>query len=190
MGPNAQCSVVERKAACSCVEGLIPNPTPNIGCVRTPSFICRMNSDCSSGWKCEDGRCRPTCTLDGSECLQGERCDSGVCRYACTSDDHCSDHEICDGRICVTGCRSHSQCSYDLACISGQCIDPCTEPAACGANAICLTSDHQPFCECPPSLVGDPKSVCKRLPESCDAKKSCTEGFSCYGDICYPSCRR
>lgn len=189
-GPNAACSVAERKASCSCLEGLIPNPTPNIGCVRAPSLSCRMHTDCATGLRCEDDRCRPACTTDGSQCLQGERCDSGVCRYACTSDEHCSDEEVCDGRICVTGCRSHSDCSNQLACVSGQCVDPCTEPATCGANALCTTKDHQPECTCPSSLFGDPKVVCRRTMSLCDSNKNCLDGFNCYGGTCHPSCRR
>lgn len=189
-GPNAQCSVVERKAVCSCIEGLVANPTPNIACVRSPSLTCRMHTDCADGWRCEGDRCRPACTVEGSQCLQGERCDLGVCRYACTSDDHCSDDEVCDGRICVTGCRSHTHCPNDLACISGQCVDPCTEPATCGANALCTTKDHRTVCKCPPSLVGNPKVVCRRTSSPCDQNKNCADGFNCYGDTCHPSCRR
>lgn len=189
-GPNAVCSVLERIAHCSCIEGLIPNPTPNIGCIRAPSSECRQNTDCTDGWTCEDSRCRPACTADGSQCLQGERCDEGVCRYACTSDEHCSDDEICDGRSCTIGCRSNSHCSSKLACISGQCRDPCTEPASCGINAICATKDHQPVCTCPLKLAGDPKLVCSRVTTSCGSNQNCPDGFSCYGDTCHPSCRR
>jgi hypothetical protein len=189
-GPNAVCAVLGGKALCSCLEDLIPNPTPNIGCVRAPSPICHKHSDCVNGWRCEYDRCRPPCTVEGSECLQGERCDSGVCRYACTSDEHCSDDEVCDGRLCVTGCRSNSHCADNLSCISGQCLDPCTKPATCGANALCTAKEHQPICSCPSSLVGNPKAVCRRVPIPCDTNKNCPEGFSCYGDSCHPSCRR
>ena len=189
-GPNAYCSVVDKKVLCSCAEGLIPNPTPNIGCVRASIFSCRIHSDCLSGWSCEDNKCKPMCSIDGKECIEGERCNLGVCRYACTSDDHCSDDEVCDGRVCVTGCRTDSHCLNNLACISGQCIDPCIEPGICGANALCTAINHRPICTCPPYLVGEPKVVCKRVTTACDKNKNCADGFNCYGDMCYPSCRR
>lgn len=189
-GPNAYCSVVDRKAVCSCSEGLIPNPTPNIGCIRSLSLSCQRHTDCGEGLRCEDNRCRPACTTDGSECLEGERCNSGVCQYACTSDAHCSEDEVCDGRICVTGCRTNSHCPSHLACMAGQCLDPCTEPGTCGANALCVTKDNRPVCTCPQYLEGDPKVVCKRVTTACDIHNNCPDGFSCYGDVCYPSCRR
>lgn len=189
-GPNAACAVVDKKAYCSCLEGLIANPTPNVGCVRAPTLTCRIHTDCPNYWRCEDDHCRPTCTVDGAQCLQGERCESGVCRYACTSDDHCTDDEICDGRLCVTGCRSDSQCPDHLSCIFGQCLDSCSKPGTCGANALCVTKDHKPLCSCPSLLSGDPNIVCKRVTSACDSNKNCADGFTCYGDTCHPSCRR
>lgn len=188
-GPNAVCSVVNRKAICSCLDGLIANPTPNIGCVRTPALSCRIQADCATGWRCEENRCRPSCNSENFECLEGERCNAGLCRYACTSDENCSDDEVCDGRFCVLGCRSDSDCLSNFACLSGQCTDPCTKPGTCGANALCRVVEHRPICTCPQNLVGDPKYVCKRIATNCESDSNCPDGFSCYGDTCYPSCR-
>ena len=33
-GPNAQCTVADQRAQCSCLPGFLPNPTAVIGCAR------------------------------------------------------------------------------------------------------------------------------------------------------------
>ena len=57
-------------------------------------------------------------------------------------------------------CNYDTECSDNKACISNQCIDPCIHENPCGRNAICKTSNHRPFCQCPPGLAGDPHAYC------------------------------
>lgn len=189
-GPNALCSVTNQRAACSCTEGMVPNPTAKVGCVRTPAGPCQENRACDNGWSCIQGQCRPVCSSD-TGCLVNERCDkpSGTCKPVCRKQSDCPSGEVCQNLVCQIGCHSDSGCPSDKACVNSQCTNICATPTACGRNAVCSVVNHNKQCSCPPPLVGDPLSACKQQSVTCSHNKDCPSGLSCYGALCQTSCR-
>jgi hypothetical protein len=98
---------------------------------------CTSNSQCSSGYICQNGQCVPQPTQSG-----------------CTSNSECPTGYICVNGICVspqnTGCTSNSQCSNGYICVNGQCIQetacsstvPCPSGFAC-SNGVCVPVQSQ-----------------------------------------------
>lgn len=189
-GPNAACHVSNQRASCSCRDGLVPNPTAKIACVRAPAPPCTENRSCPSGTSCVDEACRFVCSSD-SGCLSNERCDitTGVCKPLCRRDDDCRSGEICDGLSCSTGCRTNSGCPKDKSCLDGRCLDPCASPTACGTNALCHVEKHNKVCHCPPELVGDSHISCRQPTASCIEDQTCPKGQTCTGGVCQATCR-
>ena len=70
------------------------------------------------------------------------------------------------GNPSTSGCRPEcvisADCPRDKACVNSKCINPC--PGVCGYEAICQVINHSPVCSCPPPLVGDPFTQCKKQP--------------------------
>ncbi|CAG0881855.1 unnamed protein product [Darwinula stevensoni] len=185
-GPNALCSVVGHRAQCSCPERFIPNPTPNVACVREPT-PCVTNNDCPAGVVCTGSVCRPICS-SVQNCLANEKCDEGVCKPICRRDGDCRNGEICQGLLCVVGCRADNECPSHQACINNKCIDPCDSSTACGTNAACSVRDHQVSCVCPPPLQGDPMLSCRQPPRGCKADGDCPDDQTCVQGLCRPKC--
>lgn len=48
-GPNAQCSVINQRAVCSCPPGLVASPSAQVACVRAPLSECTEHSSCPTG---------------------------------------------------------------------------------------------------------------------------------------------
>lgn len=188
-GPNAQCSVVNHRAVCSCAEGLVPNPSANVGCVRTPAAPCLQNADCpGSNFICKEDFCRSICASD-SGCLNNERCENGVCKPICRKDDDCRSGEICESLKCTVGCRGNLGCPQDKSCINSKCVDACSSSTACGINAKCRTVEHRKVCECPALLEGNPFEGCKRVLKLCHSKDNCDSEETCFEGVCQPSCK-
>ncbi|XP_036344722.1 fibrillin-3-like, partial [Rhagoletis pomonella] len=187
-GPNAACSVSNHRAICSCLDGMVPSPTPQVGCVRSPPLGCNENRDCANGLACFEFACRPLCA-DNAGCLSNERCQGGVCKPLCRRDDDCRNSEVCLGLTCVAGCRSDQGCPHELSCVNQQCVNPCAEPAACGTNAECLVIDHHKQCECPQGLVGNAEVSCKTPRIACTHNEDCGGTQLCYGGSCQGKCR-
>lgn len=187
-GPNAQCSVSNHRAVCSCGKNLVPNPTANVACVRTPSEPCSQNTDCSDNNICKDDFCRSVCLSD-SGCLNNERCEGGVCKPICRKDDDCRSGEVCEGIKCVVGCRASPGCALDKSCVNNKCVDPCASPTSCGTNAKCSVVDHKKICECPAPLDGNPEEACKRVVKPCTADSGCTSAHSCVEGTCEGNCK-
>lgn len=188
-GPNSMCTVVNRRASCSCGSGMVPSPTAKIACLRAPATLCTENRNCDKDFACFDGFCRPQC-LNDQDCLNNERCD-GACKPICRLDDDCQSGEICRGSICVSGCRHDLDCPSNLMCDrnSQQCSDLCKNPSTCGTNTICSISDHKVQCSCMEPLVGDPKVGCKNALITCKTTEECGKGKTCYGNQCRTGCR-
>lgn len=190
-GPNALCSVSNQRSTCSCPDGMVPNPTANIGCNRAPALSCHENRGCDNGWSCIEGQCRPICSSDVN-CLVNERCDkiSGTCKPICRKNSDCALEEVCQDLVCRIGCQSNSGCLSNKMCINSQCTDICSTPTACGTNALCSVENHVKTCSCPLKLVGDPSVACKQESVSCNNNRDCPKGLTCYGAKCQTSCRR
>uniref|UniRef100_A0A1A9ZCQ3 EGF-like domain-containing protein n=1 Tax=Glossina pallidipes TaxID=7398 RepID=A0A1A9ZCQ3_GLOPL len=187
-GPNAACSVANHRATCNCLEGMVPNPTPQVGCVRSPPQECNENRDCPYGLACFESVCRPLCAEDAG-CLSNERCQNGACKPLCRRDDDCRNNEVCLGLSCVPGCRSDQGCPTHLSCFDQQCIDPCADARACGTNAVCEVINHTKICSCPIGLLGDAEVSCKSLITTCSSNADCTSTQLCYGGSCQKKCR-
>ncbi|SPP80067.1 blast:Fibrillin-1, partial [Drosophila guanche] len=187
-GPNAACSVSNHRATCSCLESMVPNPTPQVGCVRAPPLECRENRDCGNGLACFESVCRPLCA-DDAGCLTNERCQQGVCKPLCRHDNECAHGELCLGLNCVPGCRSDQGCPSELSCIAQQCVDPCADPTACGTNALCQTIDHRKQCTCPEGLSGKANVACKVPRIACGRNEDCQNNQLCYAGSCQGKCR-
>lgn len=189
-GPNAQCTVYNHRATCTCSNSFVPNPTPKIGCVRAPAPPCSQNRDCPRGNVCLDSSCRSICSSD-SGCFSNERCELnlGVCKPICRRDDDCGSGEICEGLICSTGCRSDEGCSQEKKCSANQCVDVCNSPTACGTNAECTVINHNKLCTCPQPLVGNPLEYCRYPVQTCLGDADCINGHLCRDAICQKTCR-
>ena len=61
---------------------------------------------------------------------------------------------------CKPECTINTDCPKYLQCINQQCKDPC--PGTCGFNALCETVNHNPMCDCPRGLEGDPRVACRQ----------------------------
>ena len=185
-GPNAECNAINHRAQCTCPIGFIPNPSPNVACVREP-ITCKINSDCDTGFICNSGTCIAICS-SSNNCLANEQCDGSICKPVCRRDDDCRSGEICGNLMCVAGCRSDNECPTRQACINNQCIDPCQKPNACGNNAKCSITNHRIQCSCSEGLVGDPYVNCRLPPTSCKNDNDCPNKMSCFSGTCKSSC--
>ena len=119
-GPNAICSVEDHRAQCSCPANFIPNPSPNVACVREPTR-CSINNQCPVGSVCEGSVCRPICSSNDN-CLPSEKCDNGVCKPICRRDNDCRNGEICEDFICAVGCKADTECADSEACVNNKCL--------------------------------------------------------------------
>ena len=98
---------------------------------------CTSNSQCPSGYICQNGQCVPQSTPSG-----------------CTSNSQCPTGYTCVNGICVspqnTGCTSNSQCGSGYICVNGQCVQetacsstvPCPSGFAC-SNGVCVPVQPQ-----------------------------------------------
>lgn len=59
---------------------------------------------------------------------------------------------------CRPECVINSECPQDRACHKFKCRDPCN--GVCGIDAECKVINHNPICNCPPKLTGDPFIRC------------------------------
>ncbi|MNL19714.1 EB module [compost metagenome] len=92
---------------------------------------CTWDSDCKSGYMCNDGQCRMGKWPDGgcnwdSDCQDGYRCDNnGECRMGkwpdggCTWDSDCLDGYRCNSGECRMGKWPDGGCNWDSECLEG-----------------------------------------------------------------------
>jgi len=186
-GPNSICRVVNHQPTCRCPSGMIPNPTPLVGCVREPT-VCTANRDCGDGLSCDGGTCRPICSTN-KNCFSNEICDKGLCKPICRQDGDCRSGEICEGLTCMVGCRSDTSCPNEHSCAGNKCVSPCSVPGACGTNSICSVRNHEAVCRCEEGLIGNPASGCKAPQLPCSIKEPCQAGLTCIDSVCRTTCR-
>lgn len=187
-GINSMCSASNHRASCNCLSGLVPNPTAQIGCVRSSPLSCSKNSECPDQLMCINSQCMTLCANDDA-CLNKEKCLDGACRSICARDDECSTNEICLNQVCDQGCRSNQGCPLHLSCYNNQCLNLCDDINACGSNALCEVREHNKYCLCKDGLVGNPDQGCKPEIVSCSDHRSCGPNKQCYGGICQSKCR-
>ena len=59
---------------------------------------------------------------------------------------------------CRPECIVSTDCPLSEACSNQKCVNPC--PGSCGFRALCNVVNHNPICNCPSDLTGDPFVQC------------------------------
>lgn len=160
-GDLAECTPVDHKAQCKCIEGTTGNPH-----IKCQSAFCRADAECPPKFACRNGRCEPVC--ETLECGVDAYCYSlnhtAYCDcppgYSGQPTDKC---EPSDPLQRLT-CKVDRDCGVGLVCIGQTCTNPCiTSP--CGSNALCQVRESTPFksiiCECKKGYYGDANRRCK-----------------------------
>lgn len=187
-GPNALCSVENRKAICSCPQRFIPSPQGvQGGCLRI-STSCTNDFDCENE-ACFNGQCKPVCRSN-DDCVQGEKCLHNMCMVLCADHSQCRNDQACVNGICIIGCRSNKDCSTSYACINNTCQNPCNSKEVCGPNALCSVVEHQTICRCPDGFEGNPtpEEGCVRYPITCLSTNECPSAHMCIANKCNLPC--
>lgn len=185
---------------------------------------CTTNDQCrlQQGYTCESGQCRKTFTVcrTDSECPGGFRCNSaaGRCYQSCQSLDQCQGYHVCASKRCVpsTACRQHTDCPSGFRCdgSTGRCRTRCSSNNHCQTSFECNTTTKQcgaktcrSYRDCPSELAciqGSCKAACKQdtdcrpeyqcvsgvCKEGCTTDANCN-GFKCdttFTQSCYSSC--
>lgn len=166
-GFNAECSVANHVALCSCLLGYTGDPfsgcspferkfwtAPVVLALFLSCTFCaieKINVLISEHSEPPPNPCSPSPC--GANALCKERNGVGSCS--------CLPEYFGDP---YTGCRpecvSNSDCDRNKACSNNRCIDPC--PGACGINAECRTVNHSPTCTCLTGYNGNPLVRCER----------------------------
>lgn len=102
---------------------------------------------------CTDYETEPKKASDCPDCGSNAECISGQCR--------CKSNYFGSPPFCKPECTSSGECPWHLTCLNRRCVDPC--PGACGGNARCTPSAHEPRCDCPPSMTGNPLILCSPI---------------------------
>ncbi|CAH1986493.1 unnamed protein product [Acanthoscelides obtectus] len=200
-GPNAICSAHDHKTVCKCPPGFDGNPTPQQGCIRTPS-LCQQSSECIPQHVCHENQCSLPCQ-NTTGCAIGERCYEGFCVKVCYSDNNCLHGEICLKGVCQPGCAEDKDCRPSQICSEGQCkcdkgfigtplgcmdIDEC-EANPCHPTAICKNQPGSYTCICEEGNVGDPFTDpgCA-APGQCRRDTQCADNLACKQGKCQNPC--
>ena len=125
---------------------------------------CEQDNDCSNGYFCQKGECKPKCTLS-SDCPNMHYCETttGQCKQDCTDDSDCMTNfkcsngkcvklscgvyckGCCDGETCRSGTSSSycgkkgyscSSCKSAYSCVQGYCLENTT----CSSHTDCVSS--------------------------------------------------
>jgi len=202
-GPGSMCIPQEGEPTCKCPEGMIPNPTPQQGCI-VPN-PCDPNP-CGRDAMCIPQEGRPFCKCpeglvpDPSpeiQCSRPDPCDPSPCGPGTTCSPNIDGNPICrclPGLVpkpdTITGCGPECvidpDCEYGHVCRNQKCVerpDPCN-PSPCGPGTTCTAnSDGNPICRCLPGLVPKPDTITGCGPE-CVIDPDCQYGYICQQQKC------
>ena len=201
-GGTCACVIQGGRVDCSTDPSLCPvEYTCVAGECRPPTAVCRYDSQCATGQRCEnsacvlpcaagtcatgsscgaDGFCHadppPTCSA-ATPCATGT-CINGECRVMCTADSMCPTGHYCgEDQLCHFDDRptSHCPCTGPGAvCAAGVCRSPCSNATDCRRFDEQLT-----FC--------GPDMLCYTTSEStsnCAVQQDCAAGQNCLGGVC------
>lgn len=143
-GLNAECRVINHNPVCTCVTGYTGDASSACRPVPVES---RPIEPVKSETPCVPSPCGP----------------NSACRAvgntpACS----CQPGYLGVPPSCRPECVSNSECSQSMACVNQRCKDPCA--GVCGEGAVCRVVNHNPICNCPRDMTGDPFVRCQRLP--------------------------
>ncbi|CAB4059875.1 unnamed protein product [Lepeophtheirus salmonis] len=154
-GIQAQCTVINHNAICSCSAGF--RGDPYVQCTKNPPVkpvdLCSRNP------------CGPN-----AKCVSRNNAVGCICNPGYFGNPHIE---------CRPECVINNDCPYNKACIQQKCIDPCQ--GACGYKAECRVVSHNPECYCPSGLSGDPFSLCREIPPTEPIEE---ETDPCYPNPC------
>lgn len=180
-GINAQCTIQNHRAICSCDEGFEGNPYTSCRAVG-----CRIDRECESGKACVNGNCINPCLIN-DPCGTNAECftvnNKANCR--CLSGYRGNPYERCT----IIGCRTNSDCPSDKACVNQQCVNPCMYDNPCSVHAECRPQNHIAVCKCPVGFYGNPYVDC-RLEErpECVYDTDCPSKLACLDKKCQDPC--
>lgn len=164
-GVNAQCTVRNHNAVCTCLVGYEGDPTtqcspiPEIRKILTTHFLRPIKfylTTTEPPRQADPTPCSPSPCGPNAECR--EHNGAGACFCFNGYEGNPFDQQ----RGCRRECETNSECSQKLACVRNKCIDPCI--GTCGSSAICEVKNHVPLCTCPVGFTGDPFYLCKQEP--------------------------
>lgn len=150
---------------------------------------CRADRDCDDRLECTDD----TCVIGGvcehapvsSRCPAGQRCfpAQGCATMEmrrCSADAQCDDGVACTRDVCLTG-GTCSSIRDDARCAAGQvcAATGCLAMGRCVGDAEC---DNGTFCDGDERCVG---GTCQP-----GARRGCSDGDPCTGDVCNEALRR
>lgn len=169
-GTNAQCSVENGAAKCSCPEYYQGNPHHRC------YLECQKHSDCGRSYHV---------------CGQNFKCVN-----PCDTEGVCGKDALCrvENRKPICSCpKDHKGHPFE-ACIPFTREDLC-RPNPCGSNAVCTpgydqAGNDRPVCTCPAGYVGDSLRACVRgeceKPSDCPSQRHTCHNYSCKNP-CYDS---
>eukprot|EP00092_Neocalanus_flemingeri_P015375 GFUD01016638.1.p1 GENE.GFUD01016638.1~~GFUD01016638.1.p1 ORF type:complete len:648 (-),score=103.17 GFUD01016638.1:526-2469(-) len=202
-GPGSMCIPQEGKPQCKCPEGMIPNPTPEAGCI-VPN-PCDPNP-CGHGSMCIPQEGRPFCKCPEGlvpdptpeiKCSVRDPCNPSPCGPGTTCTANRDGNPICrckPGLIpkpdTITGCGPEClidpDCKYGFVCESQKCVekpDPCN-PSPCGPGTTCTpNANGNPICKCIDGLIPKPDTITGCGPE-CTIDPDCQYGYICSQQKC------
>lgn len=161
-GINALCTVQQHTPLCQCLDGFYGDAFRQcvpIGVVRNATRNPCIPSPCAS---------TDVCTVHNDGVALCDPCFGANAQF---------------NPRCRPECVSNSDCPFDKACLGQKCLDPC--PGSCGYKAICQVYEHNPMCECPPGLYGNPYEHCsvplieKTIPSPSCNKLQCGANSEC-----------
>lgn len=133
---------------------------------------CVLNSDCSRNQACIQNHCADPCPgLCGTK---------AICRVinhnpVCTCPYGYTGNAFTNCYAMPQECVLNNDCPRDYACLRSQCTNPC-DGGLCAPSAVCSVINHNPVCNCPSGMEGDPFVQCRTTvqPEHNDTHGPCT----------------
>lgn len=139
--PNAECQAVYHRASCSCWPGYEGDP------YRRCSIIVVVAADPPPPPPCSPSLCGPN-----AQCRENNG--QAICS--------CLPNYFGAPPACRPECTTSAECSSNRACIQLKCVDPCM--GVCGQNARCDVRNHNIYCTCDDTYVGNPFVRCTLPP--------------------------
>lgn len=168
-GQNAECDVINHVPSCSCRTGYIGDPFKS--CYLEPTKLPEPKQPANP---CDPSPCGPY-----SQCRES----NGVAVCSCRPE------YIGSPPNCKPECTVNAECPQNKACHKFKCANPCR--GTCGLNANCEVINHNPICNCPSDLTGDPFVRCSPIPKVQDPVVIPSYNNPCVPSPCglYSECR-